>query len=239
MLEQDRKVDYVAQYQAGITTFAKLFRLWMDTNQWSHPVMTSLFRSALDGAGWLHSSQISGFRHGKTANPGPRAFIAIERLNFFLYRYKTTHRLIPNTPNSNHYSDPFVILEDGEPPSVGWWFEVFTGVRVPKDYILSGPMFSETEAERFTRAFARLIRRLMALKGYDPIDDLGRLLRDFYPTRDSARTAQLTAVIRGTDIPWTGEQLREEIPALSSFTAALGGPETEDDLLDLLQRQQP
>lgn len=232
--DADNTVDFPVQYQTGIQTFAKLFRLWMDTNEWSHPVMTQLFRSVLNGAGWLHSSQISGFRHGKTHNPGPRAFVAIERLNYYLHRYATTRRLIPNTPNSNNYSEPFVILEDGAPPPVGWWFEVFCGVRIPKDYVLNGPMFSETEADRFSRAFARFLRRQMTLKGFDPVEDLSRFLRDHYTVRDGARQARLTSILRGETRSWTGEQLREEFAALTRLTAALDGPETEEALLDHL-----
>lgn len=235
MLNDSEKVDYNLQYQTGIQNFAKLFRLWMDTNGWSHPVMTALFKSSMDGCAWLHSSQISGFRHGRTRNPGPRAFLAIERLNFFLHRYDTEKILVPGTSDSNHYAEPFVIRENGEPPLAGWWFEVFIGVRQPQDYDLNGPLFSEVEAERMSRNLARFYRRAMAVRDYDPVDDLNRLLKDLYPVREPARIQRTSAVLR-SEVTWKAAELQEELPALTRLSAALGGPETEEGLIDFVQQ---
>ena len=65
--------DYLSLYAKGRRTFSLLFSRWMDTNEWSHACM--------GGVRWLHSSQISGLRHNGLENPGPRTFIALERLN--------------------------------------------------------------------------------------------------------------------------------------------------------------
>lgn len=229
------QVDYTTQYQSGIQNFAKLFRLWMDSNNWSHPVMTALLKAALNGNGWLHSSQISGFRHARMRNPGPRAFVAIERLNYYLHRYATKKILIPNTTSANHYSQAFVIEENGEPPPLGWWFEVFSGVRLPRNYDLEGPLLTEEEAERLSRNLARWFRRSMAVRGYDPIEDLQRLLKDLYPIRDLARLTRAGEVLSART-HWTAAELHEEIPALTRLSAALGGPETEEGLLELAQQ---
>jgi hypothetical protein len=235
MLDAYEKVDYTAQYQSGIQNFAKLFRLWMDTNGWSHPVMTSLLKGALDGCAWLHSSQISGFRHARTRNPGPRAFVAIERLNHYLHRFATERVLIPGTSNSNHYSQPFVILENGDPPPVGWWFEIFTGVRLPLDYDLDEPLMTESEAERISRNLARWFRRAMAVRGYDPLEDLPLLLKDLYPIREPSRQARVLGVLR-SETTWSASELQEELTALTKLSAALDGPATEEGLLDLGQQ---
>ena len=68
------KSDYKQSYEAGIRVFALLFTRFMDLNGWSHPVMVSLARAALDDVSWLHSSQISGLRHGKLISPALARF---------------------------------------------------------------------------------------------------------------------------------------------------------------------
>lgn len=233
MPELTEKVDYIGQYQSGIQNFAKLFRHWMDGNGWSHPVMTGLLRASLNGCGWLHSSQISGFRHGTTRNPGPRAFVAMERLNFFLHRYETEKLLIPNTSNSNHYSKPLVLLEDGAPPPLGWWFEIFCGARIPKEYDVSGSFFTDQEAAQLTRNLARYLRRQLTLANFDPVDDTSRVLQDYFqPT--GVRRARLHEIILGKGDTFTGEEFQRELPHLIQLSASLNGPSTEDDFLDAL-----
>ena len=61
------------QYEKGLHTFSILFTRWMDSNDWSHPIMVSLAKGAMGGTGWLHSSQISGLRHAKLRSPGLKA----------------------------------------------------------------------------------------------------------------------------------------------------------------------
>jgi hypothetical protein len=223
-------LDENSRFEGGIRTFSLLFTRWMDTNQWSHPVMVNLGRAALNGAAWLHSSQISGLRHGKLRSPGPRTFIAIERLNYYIHRYNTTRQLIPNTPSSNFYQDAYAITEDGLPPPLGWWTEVFCGYRIPKDIDLRVTFFTEDSATHFSKAWARYIRRLMVEANIDVIDDLESIIHRHYPAGDDKRVDKLFAVIRAT-ATWTTDELELELPAITAMTAALGGSSSEAELL--------
>jgi hypothetical protein len=227
---QSNGVDENTKFEEGIRTFSLLFTRWMDTNKWSHPVMVNLSKAALNNVSWLHSSQISGLRHAKLRSPGPRTFIAIERLNYYLHRYLTTKQLIPNTPSSNFYNEGFAITEDGEPPCLGWWFEVFCGDRVPKDIDLRTSFFTEDSAIRFSVTWGRYIRRLMGQAGIDIVDDLSHIILRYYPAGDDYRTEKLFAVIH-SKATWTMEELELELPAITAMTAALGGPCSEADLL--------
>ena len=227
--------DVRVGFTNGVQTFSVLFSRWMDTNEWSHPVMTSLAKASMGGIGWLHSSQISGLRHARLESPGPRTFYAIERLNYYVWRYATAKTLIPNTPSSNAYAKAFAITENGQPPGIGWWVEVFCGVRVPSDIDLRQSFFTATGAVEFSRDWGRLIRRLMAARDIDVITDLERVLRERYPARDTERVDLLLDVIRDNQY-WTPPQLTKELSALVTFTADMGGPTTEDELLDLLRR---
>lgn len=222
------------KFEGGTAAFGMLFSRWMDTNNWSHPIMTNLAKSCLGGMSWLHSSQISGFRHGKLESPGPRVFVAIERLNYHLHVYETEKKLIPGTSSSNFYSTPFVIRENGEPPSLGWWVEVFCGYRVPKDIDLKVAAFTPGEAERLSRNWGKLVRRLLVNAGYDLITDLEAALHRLYPARDEDRVADHLAVIRAQKV-WTSDQLANELPAITSMSAALKGPETEEELVERLK----
>lgn len=224
------------QFEAGVRTFGRLFTRWMDQNGWSHPKMATLSKAALGGVGWLHSSQISGLRHCKLESPGPRTFIAIERLNYYLHRYVTTKTLIPGTTSSNLYANAYVITEDGEPPGLGWWVEVFCGYRVPKDVDLNIAAFSELQAARFSESWAALIRRLMITQGIDLITELDLTIFRHYPAKDDHRVEKLRDVICNRDI-WTPDQLANEMPAVTIFTEALGGPADEDSLLVALKNR--
>lgn len=229
--EKVRTEVSVDSYGEGIKTFAKLFTRWMDTNEWSHPVMTHLARCALGGTSWLHSSQISGLRHGKLVSPGPRTFLAISELNRHLYLYVKEKKLIPNTTSSNNYINGYCVLEDGEPPLSGWWFEVFCGQRIPKDIDLSASFYTAEDATAMTKLWAKTFRRLAASEGYDIYEDLEKVLRLHYPAKDVDRLELITRVVRSETV-WTPEQLVNELPALSKLTAALGGPQTEAELID-------
>jgi hypothetical protein len=221
------------QFENGIRVFSLLFTKWMDTNAWSHPVMVQLAAGCLQlpgGKGWLHSSQISGLRHGKLLSPGPRTFMAIERLNFYLHLYDTKQRLLPGSSSSNHYHNPYVITEDGDPPELGWWMEVFCGVRLPKDVDVSTRFFSDEHSRTVSANWAKLIRRLLITSGHDIIEEMDSLIRTYYPVREPDRVSQLTAVLQNR-AQWSPSELLRELPAITVFTAALGGPEDEETLL--------
>lgn len=222
--------DVRDQYERGIRTFALLFSRWMDLNDWSHPVMTALSKACLGGHAWLHSSQLSGFRQGRLVSPGPRAFIAIERLNYYLFRYKTEKKLIPGTNSSNYYSEPFVVTENGQPPELGWWFEVFCGAKIPTDIDLHQSQFSDAQAKTFSKEWGRFTRRQLVAEGYDLMEDLENAVRTHYPARDEDRVALILDVLR-TKSTWTADQLTNELPALTAMSADLGGPDSEEALL--------
>lgn len=235
MTKQDTVIDHRAQFAHGVQTFSLLFTRWMDINGWSHPTMVALAKASMDGVGWLHSSQISGLRHAKLLSPGPRTFIAIERLNYYVHRYSTTKRLIPNTDSSNLYSEAFAITENGKPPSLGWWSEVFCGQREPTDIDLKQNYISERQADEMSNSWGSMIRKLFRDRDLDLIVELDRVLREHYPARDAARLNRIRAVIQARE-SWTADEFTAELPAISTLTAHLGGPETEDELLSLLRQ---
>ena len=235
MTKQDTVIDHRAQFAQGVQTFSLLFTRWMDINGWSHPTMVALAKASMDGVGWLHSSQISGLRHAKLLSPGPRTFIAIERLNYYVHRYSTTKRLIPNTDSSNLYSEAFAITENGKPPSLGWWSEVFCGQREPTDIDLKQNYISERQADEMSSSWGSMIRKLFRDRDLDLIVELDHVLREHYPARDAARLNRIRAVIQARE-SWTADEFTTELPAISTLTAHLGGPETEDELLSLLRQ---
>lgn len=224
----------IESYAEGNRTFQLLFTRWMDTNEWSHPVMTVLAKAAMGGVGWLHSSQISGMRHGKLESPGPRTFRAIERLNYYVHRYATEKTLIPGTESSNNYSKAYAITEDGKPPTLGWWVEVFAGVRIPKDIDLRERWFSDHDASLLSSQWGGLIRKLFMNNNKDLITDLDRVISAQYPARDFERVAKLRKIIFNQDT-WDSYELINELPAITALTASLGGPSTEDTLVRELQ----
>lgn len=226
---------YRKQYEEGIKTFALLFTRFMDLNGWSHPVLVQLAKCAMEGTSWLHSSQISGLRHGKLLSPGPRTFIAIQVLNAALYYYKQDKKLVPGTTSSNHYQDPWVILENGNPPTLGWFMEVFAGERVPQDIDLGEGVFTPVKAEEISISYGKLIRKLMVLNDFDPVLDSTEVVRKFYPAKDSERVERILDVLRAENT-WEPEELQNEIPALVTFSKGLQGPEDEKALLEKLTK---
>ena len=226
----DGALDHLAQFERGITLFALLFTRWMDTNGWSHPVMVNLTKSCMGGVSWLHSSQISGLRHGKLRSPGPRTFIAIERLNYYIWRYSTEKKLLPNSAGSNFYANAYAITENGRPPEIGWWVEVFCGTRVPTDIDLHQLIYTEAQAQEMSANWARQCRRLLAQKGYDLIEELSSAVRRHYPVRDAARVSKTLDVVANKD-HWSAHELSNELPALVAMFEDLGDSVTEDGLL--------
>lgn len=224
----------LGQYSDGIKLFAQVFTRFMDQNDWSHPVMTKLARCALNDVSWLHSSQISGLRHGKLTSPGPRTFVAIATLNQAVYEYATKKKLIPGTKSSNDYRTAFCIVEDGAPPGVGWWVELFCGLRKPKDPNLVVTHMSDDKAQTLSQNWSRLIRKLIAANDFDLYEDLNKVLAQTYPARDADRLRRIKEVIHAETV-WTAEELQKEMPAITTMTKELGGPETEAELLETIQ----
>ena len=226
------------QYEKGLHTFSILFTRWMDSNDWSHPIMVSLAKAAMGGTGWLHSSQISGLRHAKLRSPGPRTFIAIERLNYHLYQYTEHKTLIPGTEGSNFYANALPILEDGKVPELGWWFEVFCGQRIPSDERLLSQYVSGYDAETCSKNWGRLLRKLIYAAGLDHVDDLSSVIQKHYPAGDAHRVEKLIEVAQSRAV-WTPDELLQEIAALTALSEALGGPTDEEDLLTFIGAARP
>lgn len=228
--KQVAPVDQKLQFEQGVKTFSLLFTRWMDTNGWSHPTMVTLAKACLGGTSWLHSSQISGLRHARLFSPGPRTFIAIERLNYYVHRYATAKKLLPGTPGSNFYKNAFAVTEHGEPPPLGWWVEVFCGQRIPLDIDLRGSFFSAEQARRFSDRWAKAFRRQMMLNEFDVITDLDRTIREYYPAGDAARLDKLVAVIQNR-ATWEPDELSIELPAITQLLNGLGYPITDETQL--------
>ena len=208
----------------------------MDGNEWSHPVVVALAKGVCGGASWFHSSQISGIRQGKSQSPGPRQFIAICRLNEALYEYQKYKTLIPGTTSSNNYqySEP-ITLDDGSCPDLGWWVSVFSGLEpLPKRYINPDIRFTDASATSFSHKYARLIRKLFVQQDLDLIENLDMTLLQYYPARDKDRVAFLKTVLT-SKAAWSPDQLTTELVALTSLSNALGGPSSENELVESLR----
>lgn len=224
-------------FERGKETFGRLITRWMDSNGWSHPVMIKLATGCAqlpDGRGWLHSSQIAGLRHANLSSPGPRTFVALERLNYYLYRYQTERKLLPGTSSSNDYADAQAILDNGKPPSLGWWCEVFCGYVQPEGIDLNDYFFSEAQAEKFSENYGALIRRLLIQKQKDVVADLEPLINNYYPSKSADRVKKLIDVVYNR-YGWTPEELSTELSALTALTGQLGGPSAESDLIKNLK----
>lgn len=232
----DEPGSAIPAYEAGAKVFARMFTRWMDGNSWSHPVTTKLAKAAMGGKeGWLHSSQIASLRAADTRNPGPRTFVAIERLNYYLWRYTQFKELIPNTPSSNDYLDARPITENDEPPSLGWFLEVFCGYRVPQEFDISTRAIPADQAPLISKRLGRLIRQQMTEEGFDVVEDLGSILFRHYPTKERTSLDRVRSVtLTGATLDAT--ELELELPNLVALLTGLGHITTEDDLLAELRR---
>ena len=229
------ETDLVTAYTEGNKNFAILFTRWMDGNEWSHPIVVSLAKGVCGGASWFHSSQISGIRQGKSQSPGPRQFIAIERLNRALFNYQKEKKLIPGTNSSNNYQKATPILtEEGECPDLGWFVSLFAGLTpLPSQYKTKGFTFTARNAAKFSQNYARLIRKLLVLRDLDLIEHLDMTLYQYYPARDVPRVTKMSRVLTSPET-WTPQELETELVALTALSAALQGPATEQALTDQL-----
>jgi len=69
----------------------------------------------------------------------------------------------------------------------------------------------------------------------DIIVELDGILREHYPAKDTDRVNRVAKVIQNKET-WTPQELVNELPAISSLTAHLGGPQSEADLLRVLEK---
>jgi hypothetical protein len=155
-------------------------------------------------------------------------------LNYFIWRYSTEKKLLPNSAGSNFYANAYAITEDGKPPEIGWWVEVFCGTRIPKDIDLHQRIYTEDQAREMSANWARQCRRLLGQKGYDLIEELPSAVRRHYPVRDAARVSKTLDVVANKD-HWTAHELSNELPALVGMFEDLGSSLTEDELIKAIK----
>lgn len=221
----------VASFEDGPQAFAHLFSNWMDTNHWSHPVLCQLAKCSLNKVSWLHGSTVANLRRGQTRNPGPRCFIAIERLNYYLWRYADSGRLIPNTTSSRDYSKAAPILDQDQPPPLGWFLEVFSGVRhLP--HANARVFVPVGKLSRTNRLLANLLRTLIQRRG-DLFESTPILLAQHWPGR-SRRDGEAIKDLILTNKPIGAEQLSCMLPLIAAFCGAIGGPSSVQDLCKVL-----
>jgi acetone carboxylase gamma subunit len=84
-------------------------------------------------------------------------------------------------------------------------------------------------------SWAALVRKLMIANQVDIITELEHTIRMNYPANDHDRVLKVIQVIQNKAV-WTPLKLTAELPAITVLTEALGGPETEDQLLLALQK---
>jgi hypothetical protein len=198
----------------GALSFARWFSRVMDHNGWSHPQLVALCRVCTGDKAWLHSSQIAGLRHARLKSPGPRSFVALEYLFRAIHNYQkgsavtTFGSLAELIENAEIMAD-----EEGNPASLGYLMEVFTGLRtVPVD--LSTNDVTPAVAEQISMNAGRLIRRLMAVQELDPITDAGTVAAGF--SRSSEECFQFASLIKGSH-EWAPEEIDANLGRLSKL----------------------
>jgi len=229
-----QEIDYDVRFENGVEHFQMVFKFWMDRNHFSHPGMAKLSKANLNGASWLHSSQISGLRHSKLKSPGPKVFAAIAQLNKALHEFKTNSRLIPNTGSSNDYSDPFIILlEDGSAPESSWWYSLFIGETLCESIDFSVPDIDPSEANNISRRIFRLIDTLTKISRSDifaVLDDYC-ISQSIEPSSATGKTLDKflsSGAISALDLPIN-------LKHLAGIVGKLGGPETSAELLEHIE----
>jgi len=222
--------------ERGIQTFSVMFSRWMDSNGWTHPKITTLAKAANGGLAWLHSSQISGLRHGSLTNAGPRTFASIAALNLAIYNYQHQSKLIPGTTSSEDYEHASAITDEhGEPPSPGWWLEVFLGVRKPVGLDLDSDWYTAAQAQKLSRSWAILTRKLIAESGEDLVLSIDRILAVGYPATERERKSKVKEVLFNQS-SWSPDEIRTEMPAIAALVKSLGGPETAEEMKELIEQ---
>jgi hypothetical protein len=227
--------DPLSAYEHGTNQFASMMVRWMDGNSWSHPIIIQLGKACMgDREGWLHSSQISNLRAGKTRNPGPRTFVAIERLNYYLYRFHAQKALIPNTKKSNHYVDALPITDGGLPPSLGWFNEVFTGYRLITSPDLKSSVVPPEQAAIISKRLGRLLRERMIIKELDIVEDVSSMFYTYYPTKEKASFDRIHSLLMGQAL--NAKDLQHEMPNLAHLLTKLGLEVDHHELLTKVRR---
>lgn len=228
--------DLENRMETGAIAFSRYLKRIVDANSWSHPQMVALCKLCTDQKAWLHNSQIAGLLKARLKSPGPRSFVALE----FLFRAIDAHQKgDPETcevkfGNLAHLVEHAQIMRDenGNPASMGYLMEVFSGLReVPID--ISSLSFTEKQAIQVSEQAGRLIRRLMAVDDLDPIADAEKVSMAFGGSREDR--LKCAAIIKGTE-QWTPDEIEEAMSRLSklmrdSFHYIRSARELQDEFL--------
>jgi len=228
------EIDYDVRFENGVEHFQMVFKVWMDRNKFSHPGMAKLAKSNLNGASWLHSSQISGLRHSKLKSPGPKVFAAISHLNRALHEFKTDKKLIPGTGSSNEYFEPFcLLLEDGSVPASSWWYSLFIGETVCETIDFSIPLIDPSEANNISRRIYKLINSLASNSQSDVLAVLDSycLAQNIDPSGETGTI--LDKFLSSGSIPVL--DLPTNLKYIAGIVGILGGPDTTAKLLELVE----
>lgn len=103
--------------------------------------------------------------------------------------------------------------ENGNPASLGYLVELFTGLRdVPID--LSTLSYSEKQAEQISDKAGRLVRKLMAVDDLDPISDAGTVAARYSGT--SEQRFKFSGIIKGA-ATWEPDEIEEALGKLAKL----------------------
>lgn len=227
-------IDYDARFENGVTHFQMVFKFFMDRNGFSHPALANFVKLNLNGASWLHSSQISGLRHAKLKSPGPKVFAAISHLNAALHDYKEHKRLIPGTGSSHGYHDPFVILlDDGSVPNPGWWYSLFIGDVTCDTIDFCVPTIDLNEASNVSRRVYRLIKSLAEKSDADLFEEFSKFAHKNGIDEGGDTGRILDKFISSGFI--SPADLATNFKFIAGICGQLGGPATSAELLELVE----
>lgn len=209
--------DLETRMDTGAIAFSKYFKRIIDANGWSHPQMVALCKLCTDGKAWLHNSQIAGLLKAGLKSPGPRSFVALEYLFKAIDEYQKNGEASSGVRfgKLTHLVEHAEIMRDpnGNPATLGYLVEVFTGLReVPID--ISSLSFSEKHAEIISVNAGRLVRKLMAIEKMDPIDDAIKVASRYSGSQE--QKAVFVAIITGNS-SWLPEEVEEGLFKLAKL----------------------
>jgi len=223
-------------FDDGQANFAVWFARMMDANGWSHPRLVAMAASCSNGQAWVHGSQVNSLRKRELKSPGPRSFAVLAYLFAVIdaYQKETMDEFMPDMSEHKKWIQSAVILRDDEdqPASIGYMLEVFCGWRLPPANSKQRD-FTDEQAAKITKAAGKKVRRLMAAKNMDLIDDMPRLKRNF--SNDKEAQQLFSQVVIG-QAEWSNDDLEHNITCLCNmlqkvFKQNLNSEELMGDLL--------
>lgn len=223
----------------GARSFGRWLARTMDDNGWSHPFLVGICKACTGDKAWLHSSQIASLRAARLKSPGPRSFLALEYLFKEIDKYQkgVKDELSPIwAPSQIPLIEKAVVMrdEDGNPATLGYLVEVFTGIRpVPID--LQTRKFDESQAKLISANAGRLLRRMMVENRMDIIDDKAALAKKYSELPEEQ--AELDEILTGQGT-WDPETLDMSIQKFSKLLKrAFDFHRTSDEMTELLLKK--